>query len=169
MKKSKKRENFNKIRKKRSLRPSGVSLVFNNTIIQKQVSESTFGFFLEPECFQLESHCSRGAVFSRRLHHRLRLVEWCLVQLHCWLFFGWLVASSLNGSIVLVSDDLYRGLRRAELLLFWCFCHLLHISCRITFVRIGVARAALLMVFPRWRSANPSEVGVHFFDIFLQL
>ena len=71
---------------------------------------------------QLESHCSRDAVFSRRLHHRLRLVKWCLVQLHCWIFFGWLVACLLNGSIVLVIDDLYSRLRRvAELLLFWCF------------------------------------------------
>ena len=45
-------------------------------------SESTFGFFLELETFQLESYCSRDAVFSRRLHHRLRFVEWCLVQPH---------------------------------------------------------------------------------------
>ena len=98
-------------------------------------SESTFGFFLEPEPFQLESHSSRDAVFSRRQHHWLRLVVWCLVQLHCWLLFGWLVASLLNGSIVLVIDDLYRRLRLvAERLLFWCFCHSLHIGCPITFL-----------------------------------
>ena len=59
-------------------------------------SESTFGFLLELETLQLESHCSRDAVFSRRLHQRLRFVEWCLVQPHRWFLFGWLIPSLPN-------------------------------------------------------------------------
>ena len=87
-------------------------------------SVSTFGFFLQPDSFQLESHCSRDAVLWRRLHHRLRLIEWFFVQL--------LARRQLNTlcSIVLVTDHLYSRLRCiTALLLFWCFCHLLHISC----------------------------------------